>query len=68
MALIVDIYVNDRRIKRYAAIRIKGGTNPDDINTYQLFETGDKITHRYGDGAEALVEKMMAIVKEKPHG
>jgi hypothetical protein len=63
VALIVKIFVNLRQIKEYYAVRVEGGTNPDDMNTYKM-DTGDYITHRYGDGAEALAEKMMHIAAE----
>lgn len=68
--LIVDIYVNSCHIGRETALRIKGGTNPDDINTYELGSNGKKIKHRYGDGAAALAEKMMKNLKtqRKDHG
>lgn len=56
--LIVDVYVNDTRIVTRTAVRIKGGMQPDDLNTYRLGD-GKLIKHRYGDGAEKLVEKMM---------
>ena len=62
--LTVDIGINGHSIARYTALRIKGGTDPDDVNTYKM-DTGDMIEHRYGDGAEALVEKMMVEAKAR---
>jgi hypothetical protein len=61
--LTVEISVNGQHIAKYHAVRIEGGTDLDDINTYKM-DTGDIIKHRYGDGAEALAEKMMAVAKE----
>lgn len=63
--LIVDIYVNSTHIGRETALRIKGGANPDDINTYLLGSNGKKIKHRYGDGAAVLAGKMMKNLKRK---
>ena len=56
--LVVRIYVNNQLIGSESAIRVKGDTNPDSVNTYML---GDQSTirHRYGDGAAKLAEKMM---------
>ncbi len=56
--LVVRIYVNSSFIGSESAIRIKGGTEPDDINTYLLSDQST-IKHRYGDGAAKLAEKMM---------
>lgn len=56
--LIVRLYVNDSHIGTATAIRIKGGTDPDDVNTYMLSDQST-IKHRYGDGAAKLAEKMM---------
>lgn len=61
--LTVNIEINGCNIARYTAVRVEGGTDPDDMNTYKM-DTGDMIEHRYGDGAEALAEKMMVIAKE----
>lgn len=56
--LIVRLYVNSTHIGTETAVRIKGGTEANDINTYRLSD-GHKIKHRYGDGAAKLAEKMM---------
>lgn len=56
--LIVEIFVNDRLIGKETAVRIKGGENPSDNNTYRLSD-GSLLRHRYGDGAARLAEKMM---------
>lgn len=63
--LIVEIYVNNTKIGEETALRIKGGMNPDDLNTYLLGSNGKKIKHRYGDGAAVLAEKMMKNLKKK---
>ena len=70
MPLHADIRINDRLIKTISIGRVKGGTHPDDINTYIALEVepggtpdwwadDDSITyeHRYGDGAEICVLK-----------
>ena len=56
--LIVRLYVNEHYIGTETAIRIKGGTRPNDRNTYRLSD-GSLIKHVYGDGAAKLAEKMM---------
>jgi len=62
--LIVEIYINDRLIGKETALRIKGDTNPNSINTYQL-SNGKLIYHKYGDGAAVLAGKMMKNLKKK---
>ena len=52
---IVDTYV----------VRIKGGTRPDDINTYE-FKDGRKFKHRYGDGAVKLAIKILRRTANPP--
>ena len=56
--LIVEIFVNHELIGKETALRIKGNTDPESVNTYELSD-GTIITHRYGDGAAVLAEKMM---------
>ena len=69
MPLHVDIRANEKVINQIHIGRTKGGTHPDDINTYLVVE-GDTPTrwedwyiegipfeHRYGDGAEVCVTK-----------
>lgn len=63
--LVVEIYVNYTLIGKETAVRIKGGTKPNDINTYKLGSSGKEIKHRYGDGAAALAEKMMKNLKRR---
>lgn len=63
--LIVRIYVNDTHIGTEDVVRIKGGTHPNDRNTYE-FKDGCTIKHRYGDGAAKLAEKMMKHLQK--HG
>ena len=69
MPLHVDIRVNNKLINQIHIGRIRGRTQPDDINDYFVVE-GDRpmrledwhvdgipYTHRYGDGAEVCVIK-----------
>lgn len=63
--LIVQIYVNHEQIGCETAVRIKGSTDPDSINTYELGSNRAHIKHRYGDGAAALAEKMMKNLKRQ---
>ncbi|HDZ15180.1 MAG TPA: hypothetical protein ENH60_09840 [Pricia sp.] len=65
MSLIVEIYMNSTLIGKETARRIKGGTDPDDVNTYLLASNKKKIKHRYGDGAAVLAEKMMKNLKKQ---
>lgn len=62
--LIVEIYVNSSLIGKETALRIKGGTHPNDQNTYELSD-GTLIKHYYGDGAAKLAEKMMKHLGKK---
>lgn len=55
--LIVEISVNTELIGRETAVRIKGGTMPNDVNTYELSD-GTLLKHRYGDGAAVLAKKL----------
>lgn len=65
--LIVRIYVNMQHIGTETAVRIKGGTGKDDINTYELSDEC-KLKHRYGDGAAKLAEKMMKHLHKHGEG
>lgn len=62
--LIVEIYVNHTLIGKETAVRIKGDTKPDSINTYEL-GNGTIVKHRYGDGAAKLAEKMMKNLRRR---
>lgn len=62
--LIVEIYVNATLIGKETARRIKGDTDPNSINTYEL-SNGKRIKHRYGDGAAKLAEKMMKNLQKQ---
>lgn len=62
--LIVRIYVNLEHIGTETAVRIKGGTDPNDLNTYRLSD-GTVIRHKYGDGAAKLAEKMMKHLSQR---
>lgn len=61
----VSIYVNSTFIGEEIAVRIKGDTNPNSINTYLLNSNNKKIKHRYGDGAAKLAEKMMKNLEKQ---
>lgn len=75
MPLHIDIRVNDTLLNTLHIARVRGGTNPDDINDYLIVE-GDKPTrhedwlidgipfkHRYGDGAEICVLRGLRVLK-----
>lgn len=62
--LIVEIYVNSNLIGKETAVRIKGGTHPNDRNTYELGD-GTLLKHRYGDGAAKLAERMIKHLGKK---
>ncbi len=73
MSLHGDISINGHRIAVWDAQRIDGGTEPDNINTYKWrylypskpIQSGE-VTHRYGDGAEKLLLKIMeAVTREE---
>lgn len=75
MPIHVDIRINDTLINTLHIGRFKGGTKPDDINTYLAVEgkrpetkdewfTGAEYTHRYGDGAEICVKKAIEALYE----
>jgi hypothetical protein len=67
MPIHVDIRINDNLINQFHIGRMRGGTNPDDINEYMIVDgpkptrledwhiDGASFKHRYGDGAEACV-------------
>lgn len=61
----VRISINWLDIVDTHVVRIKGGSKPDDINTYQ-FEDGRKFTHRYGDGAVELAKKILDKTPNPP--
>jgi hypothetical protein len=61
--LIIEIYVNHQLVGKETAVRVAGGTRPNDMNTYELSD-GTHIFHRYGDGAARLAEQMSAHLAE----
>ena len=63
--LVVEIFVNNTLIGKETARRIKGGTHPNDLNTYLLGSNGKTIKHYYGDGAAKLAEKMMKNLQKQ---
>jgi hypothetical protein len=62
--LIIEISVNTELIGRETAVRIKGGTMPNDMNTYELSD-GTLLKHRYGDGAAVLAAQMCKHLSEE---
>jgi hypothetical protein len=75
MPVYVDVWINERGINTYAIGRIKGGTDPDDINVYAVMDL-DGIDrpldwdlnvlyeHRYGDGLEVCIRKGLAALAD----
>lgn len=75
MPLHVDIRINEKLINSLHIGRMKGGTNPDDVNDYLVVEGkepelfadwvkyGIPFRHRYGAGAEVCVMKAIQIIK-----
>lgn len=75
MPLHIDIAVNDFPIESLHIGRIKGGTDPDDVNTYLVVsgdqpitlkgwhEYGVEFEHRYGDGALVCLRKALQAIE-----
>lgn len=73
----VYININQQPLNEIHIARVKGGTNPDDINEYVAVEgphptkmedwiiDSVPFKHRYGDGAEACVQKAMEALYGK---
>lgn len=59
----VQVHINWWSLIDTHVVRIKGGSHPDDINTYRLPD-GSTFRHRYGDGAAKLAIKMLRRIKE----
>ena len=76
MPIHVDIKINEKLINSLHIGRVRGGTQPEDINDYLVVEgdipksfsdwvaTGIPFTHRYGDGAEVCVMKAIQVLKD----
>ena len=76
MPIHVDIRINEKLINSLHIGRMKGGTNPDDVNDYLVVEGkepelfadwvtyGIPFRHRYGAGAEVCVMKAIQIIKD----
>lgn len=73
MPLHIHIDINDYPLSSLHIGRIKGGTNPKDINTYKVvlgaapktdkeWLDGVEFTHAYGDGAEICLMKAIAAL------
>lgn len=66
MALWFTLMVNSEPIGTVDIQRIRGGSAPDDVNTYRWKYSrypeviGGEVTHRYGDGAVALAARFSA--------
>lgn len=56
MALIVKLFINEREIESYSAVRKRG--QPHELCLYELRD-GAMIDHHYDDGAEALAVKIL---------
>lgn len=75
MPLHVKVYINEHEIETVHIGRIKGGTDPEDINTYKAvlgarpttveeWLDGETFEHRYGDMALVCVQKALnALIK-----
>lgn len=66
MSLWFVLHVASKPIGLFDAQRISGGTDPDDVNTYQAkveLAAGERwegqVSHRYGDGAWGLVRRVL---------
>jgi len=73
MPIYIDVWVNDRAINTYAIGRLRGGTDPDDVNVYAVMDLEridrplgwDKtiqFEHRYGDGIDVCIRKGLAAL------
>lgn len=67
MALHGDIMVNGRNIGSWCATRKRGSEDESSVNEYSWWVqtargrvSGDRLEHRYGDGAAVLVLKVFA--------
>lgn len=72
MALWFNLMINAEQIGQVEIIRAEGGTDPDDINTYEwTYRRGIKpcargeIIHRYGDGAVELAHSVLGEIAER---
>lgn len=74
MPIRVSIDINGHPIEQLHIGRIKGGTDPDDVNTYLAVvgpkpltaedwkEHGTEFTHRYGDSILVCVQKAIGVL------
>ena len=67
MSLNLTIRIGPRRLYEVEVVRISGGSDPDDVNTYQVrayaapdmaLDVDGTVQHRYGDGALVLSRKV----------
>jgi hypothetical protein len=74
VALHFDLCINDVAIGYFEAVRVAGGTDPDDLNTYRIRLRGDvgawdgEVQHRYGDRAWELVRKVLQAKRSDDDG
>ena len=59
----MQIHINFTPILDTHVVRIEGGMEPDDVNTYEMPD-GVTFKHRYGDGAIKLAIKILKRLKE----
>lgn len=77
MPVHVEIRINHQLINQLHIGRVRGGTDPDDINDYLVVDgyqpsrleewhiDGIPFQHRYGDGANVCVQKAMEALYGK---
>lgn len=75
MPLHIHIDINEYSLEKLHIGRLKGGTHPDDINTYLVVvgeeplkledwkKHGVEYTHRYGDGALVCLRKALQALE-----
>ena len=54
----VVVFVGSTPVYARSAIKVRGGIEPDDIGVYAV-DDGRTVTHRYGDGAPKLAQKLL---------
>lgn len=60
MALIVKLYINEKEIASYSAVRVHGASG--ELCEYKIGNEGKEqvwVSHHYNDGAEALAVKVL---------
>lgn len=59
MALIVKLFVNEREIASYSAVRRIGSPDVPALPCRYELQDGARLDHYYDDGAEALAVKVL---------